>query len=100
VSFFYEADFPRMVGREASVEDKSISLLLDELAANQEDFHEETMVTIPLCFFHHGEKIQAEIPCNVKRSPALLTEGAEEEEMKCCLFSACLAKDTRVVISF
>jgi hypothetical protein len=56
VSFFYEANFPRMVGREASVEDKSISLLPDEPAVNQEDFHEETMMTIPSCFFHHGEK--------------------------------------------
>jgi hypothetical protein len=39
------------------IEDERIPLLLDETTADQEDFHEESMLTLFLCLIHHGEKV-------------------------------------------
>jgi hypothetical protein len=54
------------VGGEASIEDECIPLLPDVTAAKQENFHEESMFTIFLCFIHHRIEIQTEIPLDAE----------------------------------
>jgi hypothetical protein len=55
--------------------DEIVYLLPNELASNQEDFHELVLV-FSYCIIHHGEKIKAEVPYDVKRSPTCMIEGA------------------------
>jgi hypothetical protein len=72
-------------------------LLPNVPAAQQEDFHEEPMLTFFPCLIHHGE-VKTEIPQDVQGPPALLTERTNEEEMEGCLFSASGTEHTSVVI--
>jgi hypothetical protein len=74
-----------MEGGTSPVEYLIISLHPDGPGLYHEDFHEEGCTVMLLCSVHHAEEVKIKAPINAEVVPAVLTEGASEEEMKCSL---------------
>jgi hypothetical protein len=58
------------------------------------------MLKVFLCFIHHREESEAEIPQYVQRPSSLLAERTTEEKTKCCFLHTSGAEHTSLVISF
>jgi hypothetical protein len=83
-----------MEGGTSPVEYAIIPLLPYGPCPYHEDFHEEGCFSV-----HHAEEVKIKAPINAEVVPAVLTEGASEEEVKCSLsfLSVVCAKHTVVI---
>lgn len=57
------------------VENFVIPLLLELPGSNNENFHENLMLSFRPCLLHHGEEFSGEVPVDPKSLPALLIES-------------------------
>jgi hypothetical protein len=70
---------------QASVEDEIVPLLPNHPSSYHDDFSEERSRKLLLCRKHHAVRIKAEVPIDAQVSPALPTEGSEDQ-MKSSFF--------------